>query len=978
MALAVAVPPAAAQDVVGRLDRTVIDWWGEREGLPQSWVVSIAQTPDGYLYLSTLEGVVRFDGVRFLPVRRPDAGRPASNRMGAMVLRRDGSLWVASENAGIFRVEGTALVLEHAARSLRLPTALAEDAGGALWVVAEGGVHRISPQGSLEQLDVSERVPAGVGAIAVTRAGAVWVAAPEGLARRVEGRFEALPSERAPRGAPVALHVTRDDAVLVLTAEGLFRLEGERCLRLGAAPPFTPLPGASIFEDRDGALWVGAGRQGLARFHGGAWSLVPARRGLTGTHVRALLRDREGSLWIGTEGRGLARMRDTSFAVLGRAEGLRDPFVWAHLVDRAGTLWIGSQDGTLHSWAGDTLRVFGREDGLPGGGVRALAQRRDGTLLVGTLGYGVWARRGPRFEPLRGAEALRLAAVRTMREDPWDGALWIGTERGLFRLGEGRLARAGEGGLRKTVTSLLFDRQRRLCVGTTGEGLWWSADRGASFSRIDDADGLPDRSVRALHEDAEGRLWVGTEGGGLAVVRDGRVAAAVSQREGLFDNTVSVILDDGLGWMWMSCNRGVFRARIADLVEVVEGRRERVASEVFDEADGLISRECNGSSEPAGLRHADGSLSFSTMGGVAFVDPARLRAPVPAPPVVVERLVHDGIDTPLGSRVRLPPGRGNLELQFTAPTFLGAERVRFRFRLAPFDDWSEPVARRSAYYTNVPPGAYTFEVVAAGRDGRWSAPPAAVELELRPHLWQTWAFRGGLAVAAAAAAFAAYRRRVGRLERDRRTLAALVAERTGALAEANAELARLAATDPGTGLPNRRRLEEFLGEEWRRAQRLRQPLGVLMVDVDHFKAFNDLYGHQRGDEVLVRVAGVLRESVRRAGELAARYGGEEFAVVLGGCGGDELPAIAERVRAGVAELGLRHEGSPTAGLVTVSVGGAACVPAPDGAPSDLVRRADAALYAAKRTRNSVAVLADDWVARGNAPSPGALPPPVTG
>ncbi len=716
VALAVAVPPAAAQDVVGRLDRTVIDWWGEREGLPQSWVVSIAQTPDGYLYLSTLEGVVRFDGVRFLPVRRPDAGRPASNRMGAMVLRRDGSLWVASENAGIFRVEGTALVLEHAARSLRLPTALAEDAGGALWVVAEGGVHRISPQGSLEQLDVRERVPAGVGAIAVTRAGAVWVAAPEGLARRVEGRFEALPSERAPRGAPVALHVTRDDAVLVLTAEGLFRLEGERCLRLGAAPPFTPLPGASIFEDRDGALWVGAGRQGLARFHGGAWSLVPARRGLTGTHVRALLRDREGSLWIGTEGRGLARMRDTSFAVLGRAEGLRDPFVWAHLVDRAGTLWIGSQDGTLHSWAGDTLRVFGREDGLPGGGVRALAQRRDGTLLVGTLGYGVWARRGPRFEPLRGAEALRLAAVRTMREDPWDGALWIGTERGLFRLGEGRLARAGEGGLRKTVTSLLFDRQRRLWVGTTGEGLWWSADRGASFSRIDDADGLPDRSVRAIHEDAEGRLWVGTEGGGLAVVRDGRVAAAVSQREGLFDNTVSVILDDGLGWMWMSCNRGVFRARIADLVEVVEGRRERVASEVFDEADGLISRECNGSSEPAGLRHADGSLSFSTMGGVAFVDPARLRAPVPAPPVVVERLVHDGIDTPLGSRVRLPPGRGNLELQFTAPTFLGAERVRFRFRLAPFDDWSEPVARRSAYYTNVPPGAYTFEVVAAGRD----------------------------------------------------------------------------------------------------------------------------------------------------------------------------------------------------------------------------------------------------------------------
>lgn len=971
LALAGAAGDVRAVEVGGGgLDRSVVDVWGEREGLPQSWVVSLAQTPDGYVWLSTLEGVVRFDGVRFLLVKRPESERPSSNRMGPLVLRRDGTLWVASENAGLLRVEGTELVLEHAADSLHLPAAMVEDGRGDLWIASEGGLHRLRRDGRLERaVEGPFLTGVGIGAIAATDDGTVWVASARGLLRGGGNRrFEPVAPDRAPAGIPVALGVLRDGALLVLTTAGLHRWDGERFVAVGGPLPFRPLPGGKLLEDADGTIWASAGREGLAFLKGDRWHLVPRRKGLAGTHVRALLEDREGSLWIGTEGRGLARLRTATFANLGTAEGIRDPFVWTHLKDREGTLWIGSQDGTLHAWAGGVLRAYGREEGLAGSGVRSLAGTRDGALLVGTLGDGVRVRRGARFVPLPGTEELAREAVRTMREGP-DGALWIGTESGLYRLRGGRLETVGEGGLRRVVTCLLFDRSGRLWVGTTGEGVYVSADLGATFRHLSRPEGFPDASVRSFWEDPRGDLWVGTEGGGLAAVREGRVIGIASKKEGLFDNTVSVILDDGRGWLWMSCNRGVFRVRRSDLADLVDGRRSRVVSEVFDDADGLVSRECNGSSEPAGIVHPDGTLSFSTMGGVAFVDPSRLAAAGSAPPVVLERIVHDGVTVPLGRGVSLPPGRGNLEFQFTAPTFLGPDRVSFRYRLAPFDDWSDPVTRRSAWYTNVPPGTYRFEVVAVGRNGLASAAPVEVRIQLRPHPWQRNDLRLLAAALLVAAAAALYRGRVGRLKRHARELEDQVADRTRALADANAELARLATTDAGTGLSNRRRLEACLDEEWRRALRGKTPLGVLMVDVDHFKAYNDRYGHPRGDEVLARVGATLRAAVRRPGDVAARYGGEEFALVLPGAGVEELRSVGERVRAGVRDLGIVHEGSATAAHVTVSVGGATVAPSVATSPADLLGRADAALYEAKRGRDRVVVLTGPAAGPGD----GAVP-----
>ena len=309
-------------------------------------------------------------------------------------------------------------------------------------------------------------------------------------------------------------------------------------------------------------------------------------------------------------------------------------------------------------------------------------------------------------------------------------------------------------------------------VGTYGGGLARLQD--GRFTTYTAKEGLGANFVLALYEDADGTLWIGTFGGGLSRLKDGRFASFTT-REGLPDDVVFQILEDNEGRLWMSCDRGVFRVDKAELEAVAAGKATSVRSVLYDKADGMKSSQCNSGSQPAGCRSRDGTLWFPTTKGVVRIDPRKLIMNPRVPPVVVEEVFVDKKRVVPGTEARLPPGRGELELHYAALNFLIPERMRFRYRLEGFDHaWVEAGNRRTAYYTNIPPGPYRFRVIASNDEGVWNEEGAALNLRLAPHFHQTRWFYALCALGAVLAGAALYHLRVRGLKAREKELASRV------------------------------------------------------------------------------------------------------------------------------------------------------------------------------------------------------------
>jgi len=303
----------------------------------------------------------------------------------------------------------------------------------------------------------------------------------------------------------------------------------------------------------------------------------------------------------------------------------------------------------------------------------------------------------------------------------------------------------GTWSLLTTKDGLATDDLRVILEGRSGN-LWIGGYGGLTslnhgqFKHWTQADGLPSNSIRSLYEDSDGTLWIGTYDGGLGRFEDGRFTRFTT-REGLFNNGVFQILEDSRGYLWMSCNRGIYRVSRRDLNDLAMGRRAAVTSTVYGKSEGMRNAECNGGLWPAGIRTRDGRLWFPTQDGVAVVDPGRVAAnPVP-PPVIIESISLDREQQPLEHPVRVAPGHENLEIEYTALSFLNSANIRFRYRLEGLDtDWVEANMRRTAYYSHLAPGRYTFKVIAANSDGVWNMQGQSVSIAVLPPFYQTWWF----------------------------------------------------------------------------------------------------------------------------------------------------------------------------------------------------------------------------------------------
>ena len=729
--------------------------WETDDGLPQNSVISMVQTRDGYLWLGTLNGLARFDGLRFTVF--DESTTPGLNDSRIVFLFEDSqaNLWIGTETAGTVMMKDGRVIapeqlslggLEH-----RLISAC-EDADGAVWLyLANGDLWRYH-RSSFSPLLVPGRNSSQARSIIKETNGPLWVATSQ--------RQYAV--EAPADGGSLELHVpqelppSRNDFLVPSRTGGYWQLADFQ-IRKGTngaiSEPILRYPWeycgctiGAVCEDQDGNLVVGTRGAGLFWISpGGQVASLSTNEGLSNNYIFSTVVDREGTLWVGTDGGGLNRIKRPHFSTI---ETNRSWVVQSVCADGEGGLWIGSNGEGVGHWKDGQMWRFGPNEGLAGPYaqfVKSVFVDRAGRTWAGTRGSGLFRLENGRFQSVSGPGLFR-SEVQAIHQDR-AGRLWIGTTTGLVSWDEREQKRFTtlDGLTSDVITALAEDREGHLWVGTRRGGL--NRLSGGKFTAFRKADGLPSDDISALWVDAQGVLWIATFGNGLARYHEGRWTR-FTKREGLTSNNLGYIVEDGDGNLWLGSNMGVLRVSKKSLNDFASGLAKSVPCRAYGKVDGLTTLECTAGSQPGAARGADGRLWFPTIKGVVSVDPARL-TPNPIPPLVTidSVLVDDEPVTPSvsaanqGRLITLRAGQERMEIQYSGLNLGAPDRARFRYWLEGYEkDWVEAGRRPFVVYPKLVPGHFKFHVTACNEDDVWNERPISLDVIVQPPYWRTWWF----------------------------------------------------------------------------------------------------------------------------------------------------------------------------------------------------------------------------------------------
>jgi ligand-binding sensor domain-containing protein/signal transduction histidine kinase len=696
----------------------------------------------GALWIGTAQGLVRMLNGQFTLFTRDD-GLP-SETIQAVYEDRERNLWVATANGLALLKSGGLTTFTTKERLISgIIQALLEDSNGALWIATPYGVGRLK-DGKFTNYTVRDGLGStSVRAIQEDQSGRIWFGSLGGLTSFDGNRFttyttrDGLPNDRV-----ISLLAARDGGLLIGTAVGLCRFSDGRFTAFNAGEALATSTILSLLEDLEGNVWVGTESAGINLLKDTKFTTYTVRNGLSNDLVKSIYEDHEGNIWIGTDGGGLNLLRNGKLHAYTTRDNLSSNVVLSLTGDHAGNLWVGTPDG-LNRFSRGKFTTYTSADGLASNSVRSLYLDRRGNLWIGTRG-GLTRMRDGVFKTFTEVDGLPNDLITTLYEDT-KGNLWIGTFAGLGKL--------------------------------TNE----------EFTTFTTSDGLSSDAVISLHEDSEGTLWIGTNGGGLNRLKDGKFTTYTTSN-GLLDDVVYRILEDGQNNLWLSCRKGIFHLSKKELDDFAKGMTASIAPVAYGTADGMMTRECSGGGDPAGWRGSDGKLWFSTLKGVAMIDPQRLRMNSHVPPVVIEQIRIDDRSFAPSERLELPAGTTRFDLDYTAPSFVAPEKVRFRYKLEGFDNvWIDSGTRRIAYYTNLRPGTYTFRVIASNNDGVWNQTGAAVSLYLKPYFYQTYWFYAVCLLLLAVLAWLLFRLRLRGMQAQ---FSAVLAERTRIAREIHDNLAQ--------------------------------------------------------------------------------------------------------------------------------------------------------------------------------------------
>jgi signal transduction histidine kinase/ligand-binding sensor domain-containing protein len=788
LALVTVVPAAQALDPQRATSQYALTKWGAGS-LPGTGVHAIVQTSDRYLWLGTNVGLVRFDGARFFVHDTRNTPSYGEGGVTALSTNPDGTLFFGTTAGTIIRMkDGEFTGIDHSGGT-GLATSLLCLNDGRLWFSLVGRpIYQWDGKGTSQSLN---RQISLLGTLAMVQdeRGAIWLGTHHnGLVRVEAGKSSTFP---VTTDVVQALRMDRAGTLWIGTPHGLLRMKGDKVDHLTDADGLSNNDVSAILEDSDGNLWVGTSGGGLSRLSGGHWSRFTTAEGLSDDDVRSLVEDHEGNLWVGTAD-GLNCLSDTRFLSYGRTEGLRNHSVSSIASARDGSVWVGTSAGEIAR-----LRADGRIDfmDLPSGVGRerivALHESRDGSTWVALDNGRLFRRHGTTVTDLTPPDRARSWKVAVIFEDE-EGVLLYVTGVGLARVRAGKVVpiapTTAHQGYGHTIHRA---RNGQLWMGSS-DGLIRVGDN--EVKRYSTRQGLPRNRVRWISEDTDGSFWIASSGG-LVHFKDDRFRF-ITVEQGLPENYLRLVLDDGLGHLWVASMGNLIRLDKRSVLDVLEGRAARVNPITFDNSDGLRTTEAILSNNP-GFRAADGRLWFATSRGASVVDPAQISVNDVAPPVRVERLTADGhshVPAEEGT-LAFGPGRGQVTIEYAALSFRAVGRVRFRYRLEGFDDgWVDAGTRRSAYYSNLPPGSYHFVVGASNRDGVWNGRTAGFSFSIQPPFYRTgWFYALAVGVVVALAA-AAHRVRINHM---RARFAAIIGERTRIARELHDTLAQGLA---GTGI----------------------------------------------------------------------------------------------------------------------------------------------------------------------------------
>ena len=758
--------------------------WQTDEGLPDNRVQAIAQTPEGYLWVGTHEGLARFDGVEFSTFNGPNRPEIKDASITALCAAADGTLWIGTEHGAVVQWQHGQFSTSPVKGRLAGQNihAIYQGRDGTIWIASTRGLDRLQ-NGGLQTCTVNQGLLSNdVTAIWEDSDSNIWIGTIKGLNRLRAGKMEAfaiinrLPNDpvrsicqdRGRRlwiGSDHGFIWSNDKGfsdnhpVATISDEGLITYRARQFYTYTTTNGLSDNRVSAIFEDSQNNLWVGT-YSGLNRFINGHFRAELTHSGMPYDEINTIFEDSWGDVWVGSR-EGLIRLTPKRFSVYTKRQGLSHNHVTSVIEDHLGRLWAGTWGGGLDEITADRVRVYGTTNQLASDLILAVCEDRDGGIWVGAdNGGGLAYLNNQIVTHYTRQNGMPDAAVTALHQDR-AGDLWVGTSSGLWRLTRGRLVCESQCG---------NQRVRAICEDRVGV-LWFGGEaglmrrRGGTFENLSAKGAFPLETVSALYADADGKtLWVGTLKGGLLRWRDNRFDRYTVQ-QGLLSDEILGIAEDR-GWLWMASTKGVFLVRKRDL----ESPGGVMPCITYGAADGLESVVCGGAATPSVWKTADNRLCFATTKGLAIIDNRNAPLELSPPLVRVEQFDLDRKPMPLPTSGELivPPNHGELEFRYSALDLRAAEKCRFKYKLDGVDpNWIDAGTRRVAHYSKVGPGSYCFHVIACNKDGVWNQAGVSILILLRPQVWQTWWFQA-LCAGAALGGVAGLARRVTKRRMQRR------------------------------------------------------------------------------------------------------------------------------------------------------------------------------------------------------------------